>query len=104
MAVVSVEHLPVFPPWHAAEASSRSHCRALQRRFGPCEPESLKDRMKRAVALLGKEEVNEIVRSQGKIEVRPCALTAFDWRRSCTDVAKSVRNTLMRSLQLIVLD
>ena len=41
----------------------------LRCRFGPCEPESLKERMKRAVALLGKEEVSDIMRSQGKIEV-----------------------------------
>lgn len=53
----------------------------LYRRFGPCEPADLQDRMKSAVALLGEQEVRSIVREQGKIEVRCefCAETySFD--------------------------
>ncbi|EIE19291.1 heat shock protein 33, partial [Coccomyxa subellipsoidea C-169] len=42
---------------------------AIQPRYGPCEAESLKERMKRAVALLGPKEVQEILATQGKIEV-----------------------------------
>lgn len=38
-------------------------------RYGPCEAESLKERMKRAVALLGEKEVESIMRQEGKIEV-----------------------------------
>ena len=38
-------------------------------RYGPCEAESLKERMKRAVALLGQEEVQGIIEQEGKIEV-----------------------------------
>ncbi|CAL8468269.1 g7809 [Coccomyxa elongata] len=41
----------------------------IQPRYGPCEPEALKERMKRAVALLGPNEVQEILRKEGKIEV-----------------------------------
>jgi hypothetical protein len=45
-------------------------------RYGPCEPKSLKERMKRAVALLGSEEVQDIIKKEGKIEVgiRPKSL------------------------------
>ena len=57
--------------WCVVEARFDILLRAACCRFGPCEPESLKERMKRAVALLGKDEVNEIVRSEGKIEVQP---------------------------------
>ena len=39
-------------------------------RYGPCEPEALKERMKRAVALLGPAEVQDILAQQGKIAVR----------------------------------
>ena len=39
------------------------------RRYGPCEAESLKGRMKRAVALLGEKEVQRIMEQEGKIEV-----------------------------------
>lgn len=42
----------------------------LAPRFGPCEPSDLQQRMKRAVALLGEEEVRDIVAKEGKIEVR----------------------------------
>ena len=38
-------------------------------RYGPCEAESLKGRMKRAVALLGEKEVQSIMEREGKIEV-----------------------------------
>lgn len=38
-------------------------------RYGPCEVSDLQDRMKRAVALLGPEEVKNIMREEGKIEV-----------------------------------
>ncbi|KAF5841293.1 Hsp33 protein-domain-containing protein [Dunaliella salina] len=38
-------------------------------RYGPCEEESLKERMMRAVAMLGEEEVADIQAQIGKIEV-----------------------------------
>lgn len=38
-------------------------------RYGPCEVSYLQERMKRAVALLGEEEVQNIMRDEGKIEV-----------------------------------
>lgn len=38
-------------------------------RYGPCGDADLKDRMKRAVALLGPEEVKSIMSQEGKIEV-----------------------------------
>lgn len=45
-------------------------------RYGPCEIADLQERMKRAVALLGEEEVKNIMRDEGKIEVgsnaQPC--------------------------------
>lgn len=40
-------------------------------RYGPCEPEDLRDRMRRAVASLGRGEIEDILREQdGKVEVR----------------------------------
>ncbi|KAK9803149.1 hypothetical protein WJX72_002817 [[Myrmecia] bisecta] len=42
---------------------------SLMPEFGPCEAEDLKERMKRAVALLGEAEVKQILEEQGKIEV-----------------------------------
>ncbi|CAL5221871.1 g4134 [Coccomyxa viridis] len=42
---------------------------SLHPRYGPCEADSLKERMKRAVALLGEKEVQSIMRQEGKIEV-----------------------------------
>ena len=50
---------PLPPPWL---------CR-LPRRYGPCEPADLQDRMRSAVALLGEQEVRTIIEEQGKIEV-----------------------------------
>lgn len=41
----------------------------LECRYGPCEVANLQERMKRAVALLGEEEVKNIMRDEGKIEV-----------------------------------
>eukprot|EP00199_Chlamydomonas_sp_CCMP681_P006711 CAMPEP_0119109012 /NCGR_PEP_ID=MMETSP1180-20130426/16775_1 /TAXON_ID=3052 ORGANISM="Chlamydomonas cf sp, Strain CCMP681" /NCGR_SAMPLE_ID=MMETSP1180 /ASSEMBLY_ACC=CAM_ASM_000741 /LENGTH=282 /DNA_ID=CAMNT_0007094705 /DNA_START=175 /DNA_END=1023 /DNA_ORIENTATION=+ len=38
-------------------------------RFGPCESESLKERMVRAVVALGEKEVKSIVEEQGHVEV-----------------------------------
>lgn len=40
------------------------------RRYGPCEPEDLKQRMRSAVASLGEVEVRSILEEQGMIEVR----------------------------------
>lgn len=37
--------------------------------YGPCEPSALQDRMKRAVALLGAEEIDKLLEEEGKIEV-----------------------------------
>eukprot|EP00877_Chromochloris_zofingiensis_P014061 jgi/Chrzof1/8909/Cz03g28230.t1 len=39
-------------------------------RYGPCEPEALKQRMMRAVASLGADEVRSIMQEQGKVEVK----------------------------------
>jgi molecular chaperone Hsp33 len=43
---------------------------SLTPRYGPCEPADLRARMVRAVALLGEDEVRDIIASQGGIEVR----------------------------------
>ena len=50
--------------WHPADGPV-----LLAIRYGPCEVSDLQDRMKRAVALLGPEEVKNIMREEGKIEV-----------------------------------
>jgi molecular chaperone Hsp33 len=42
---------------------------AVAPRYGPCEADALKVRMKRAVAALGPQEVKAIIEEQGKIEV-----------------------------------
>lgn len=42
---------------------------AVTPKFGPCEADALKQRMKRAVASLGPAEVKAIIEEQGKIEV-----------------------------------
>lgn len=42
---------------------------ALQPRYGPCDEASLRERMVRAVASLGAEEVRDIYKQEGKIEV-----------------------------------
>lgn len=42
---------------------------SLLPRYGPCDVADLQERMKRAVALLGPEEVKNIMREEGKIEV-----------------------------------
>lgn len=53
-------------------------------RYGPCDPEDLRDRMASAVATLGKDEVNDIIREEGKIEVTceyvqlPCGSNGID--------------------------
>lgn len=39
-------------------------------RYGPCEAAALQERMKRAVALLGEDEVKAILETEGRIEVR----------------------------------
>lgn len=41
-------------------------------RYGPCEPDALRDRMLRAVASLGEAEVRSIIEEQGKVEVSVC--------------------------------
>ena len=51
---------------------------SLEPRYGPCEAAALKERMKRAVALLGEAEVNKLLEEQGKIEVRPPVPCAQD--------------------------
>ncbi|EFJ46221.1 hypothetical protein VOLCADRAFT_62890 [Volvox carteri f. nagariensis] len=38
-------------------------------KYGPCEEEALKKRMIRAVAALGKQEVADIIKQEGKLEV-----------------------------------
>jgi len=67
-------------------------------RYGPCEAESLKERMKRAVALLGPEEVQEIVRKEGKIEVRCSRITAQPSHYSHTEkCCGEPQNSALRS-------
>ena len=58
------------------------------RRYGPCEAGSLKERMKRAVALLGAREVDDIIAKEGKIEVRAvlCWSHAKGRRAACTEL------------------
>ena len=41
----------------------------LTPKYGPCDSEGLRDRMMRAVAMLGENEVRDIMRTEGKIEV-----------------------------------
>lgn len=41
---------------------------SLKPRYGPCEASALKERMKRAVALLGEQDVEKLLEEQGKIE------------------------------------
>lgn len=48
-------------------------------RYGPCEAAALQERMKRAVALLGKAEVEAILEKEGRIEVR----SQPSWESSC---------------------
>lgn len=43
---------------------------ALKPEYGPCDPEDLKSRMMSAVAALGEAEVNDIIKEEGKIEVK----------------------------------
>lgn len=67
---------------HFAEANHNAAGpteRLVACRYGPCEPEALKERMKRAVALLGQKEVQEILRKEGKIEVCPAALESLSF-------------------------
>ncbi len=47
-------------------------------RYGPCEPQALKDRMLRAVAALGEQEVRSIIADVGKIEVT-CEMVRPSW-------------------------
>lgn len=42
-------------------------CCCLWRRYGPCEPDALKMRMMRAVAALGRGEIEDIMRQEGKV-------------------------------------
>lgn len=42
---------------------------SLTPRFGPCDESDLRHRMKRAVAALGRAELEDIIREEGKIEV-----------------------------------
>ena len=38
--------------------------------YGPCDPVELRERMLRAVASLGKAEVDRIIAEDGKIEIK----------------------------------
>lgn len=38
-------------------------------RYGPCDPAHLQERMKSAIATLGEDEVHDILRTEGKLEV-----------------------------------
>lgn len=48
-------------------------------RYGPCDISDLQDRMKRAVALLGEEEVKNIMQDEGKIEVGYVSEAGAHW-------------------------
>ena len=50
---------------------------SMEPRYGPCEPSALQDRMKRAVALLGAEEIDRLVEEEGKIEASVSCLHAI---------------------------
>ena len=69
LVFLSSDWLPCDMHYHSAD----DHV-LLAIRYGPCEVGDLQDRMKRAVALLGPEEVKNIMREEGKIEVMPKVL------------------------------
>ena len=56
-------------------------------RYGPCEAADLQHRMKRAVALLGPQEVKTILETEGKIEVT-CEFCKETYQFSEEDVMK----------------
>ena len=56
-------------------------------RYGPCEAADLQHRMKRAVALLGPQEVKTILETEGKIEVT-CGFCKETYQFSEEDVMK----------------
>jgi molecular chaperone Hsp33 len=58
---------------------------AIVPRYGPCESSALRDRMLRAVASLGVEEVRSIVREQGHVEVT-CELCCEQYQFTESDV------------------
>eukprot|EP00891_Asterochloris_glomerata_P009132 jgi/Astpho2/9132/e_gw1.00134.7.1_t len=60
---------------------------SLQPRYGPCEAADLQHRMKRAVALLGPQEVKTILETEGKIEVT-CEFCKETYQFSEEDVMK----------------
>ena len=78
------EAMPGAAPPESPHAVACLHCQlhgkdiAAALRYGPCEADSLKERMKRAVALLGPTEVQSIMRQEGKIEVEPAKCL---WRK-----------------------
>ena len=49
-------------------------------RYGPCEAAALQERMKRAVALLGEDEVRTILETEGRIEARHLKQALTVWR------------------------
>lgn len=71
-------------------------------RYGPCEAAALQERMKRAVALLGEEEVRTILEKEGRIEARrlrqaptvlfslhvACVLATHAWAGSCMSACR----------------
>ena len=61
--------LPSHPPCPLPTPAPAPAPAMIPRRYGPCEPSDLQDRMRSAVALLGESEVRAIVAEQGKIEV-----------------------------------
>ena len=42
---------------------------SLQPRYGPCDAAGLQSRMRSAVALLGEQEIREVLAEQGRLEV-----------------------------------
>eukprot|EP00879_Flechtneria_rotunda_P032008 GHRR01035152.1.p1 GENE.GHRR01035152.1~~GHRR01035152.1.p1 ORF type:complete len:268 (+),score=58.10 GHRR01035152.1:468-1271(+) len=68
---------------------SSSSGKSIVPRYGPCEPTALKDRMLRAVASLGVQEVRSIIEEQGKVEVT-CELCNEQFQFSEADVMEYV--------------
>lgn len=48
---------------------------SMEPSYGPCEAVALQQRMKRAVALLGPEEIDKLLEEEGKIEVRDLGIS-----------------------------
>jgi len=98
-------HCTALPCWRRV-LTARRWC-GTRCRYGPCEPEALKQRMVRAVAALGEQEVGHRVHlgRGGGLHRLPCSVacrcaTGILCHSAAADVALSVRSGCM----LLVLD